>query len=627
MPGLCFFNELLHKQADGIVSKKSPGKREIHIEGAKAASKTDLRRTMLLLAGIMFLTILIYSNSLSNTFINFDDPESVFNKYIREINVANLIHYFTTPVQYMYMPLAMISYAVDYQIGKLDPFIYHLDNLIIHLCCVVLVFLVIRRLTKKSRTALFASLLFAIHPVAVDTVSSIATRTNLLITLFFLAALLCYSFYIEKNRVRYLILASLSFLLAAFAKSSAVILPLVLFLWDYFYDRPLHKKLVVEKIPFFVISLLFGILTLVMRVDVGNSISFNLIDRVFMFFYSLLDYGIRLFFPLQLSMSYAYPVKNGMFLPIQFYLAPLILALAVWGLWKLKVSKKILIVGLSFFVLNVVLSQSVLLIDNFMANRYVYLSYLGLYLILAETGDGVLSNFREGWKSRMRVIWVLASLILVVGFSLLTYARNFVWHDTMTLLDDVIKKQPGQAWVYSTRGLTKLEADDFEGARADLDISLHIDPDFAPSLNYRGIVNYITHDYQAALSDLNKAISNDPNDKAAYRVRGKVKMAMQDNLGAMDDFNRAIALNPQSDARFWRGFLKSMLGDYQGAHADFSAIIAYVPDDGRAYFWRGMVEQNLNDQAAADADIAKAQSLGYQPSDGQAGLDTDDVQE
>jgi tetratricopeptide (TPR) repeat protein len=490
-----------------------------------------------------------------------------------------------------------------------------------------MVFWVILKLTKKSRIALFASVLFAIHPTNVDTVSSIATRTNLLVTLFLLAALLCYSLYIEKNRARYLVPACLSFLLAAFAKSSAVVLPLVLFLWDYFYGRPLDKKLVIEKIPFFVISLLFGILTLVMRVDIGDSMSYSLIDRVFMFFYSLVDYGVRLFFPLQLSMSYAYPVKNGLFLPIQFYLAPLVLALVAWGLWKLKVSKKVLIVGLSFFVLNVVLSQSVLLIDNFMANRYVYLSYLGLYLILAETGDSVLSNFRSGWKSELRVVWIIAAVILVVGFSLLTYNRNFVWRDTMMLLDDVIRKQPGQAWAYSTRGLTRLEADDFEGAREDLDRSLLVDPNFAPSLNYRGIVNYITHDYQAALTDLNKAIANDPNDKAAYRVRGKVKMALQDNQGAMDDFNRAIELYPQSDACFWRAFLKSSLGDYQGALADFDAIITFAPDDGRAFFWRGMVELNLNDQAKANADLAKAKSLGYQPSDSQAGSITpDDVQ-
>jgi protein O-mannosyl-transferase len=593
--------------------KKSPKERQTDIGISKGLHEGDLRRDLLILAGIVLVTILLYSVSLTNTFINFDDPESVFNKYIRQINIDNLIHFFTTPVQFMYMPLAMISYSVDYQIGKLNPFMYHLDNLLLHLACVVLAFFVIRNLTKKSNMALIVSALFAVHPVNVDSVASIATRTNLLVTLFYLAALLCYGLYIEKGRVRFLVLSSLSFLLAVCAKSSAVVLPLVLFLWDYFYGRKFSIKLLIEKIPFFIVAFFFGILTLTMRVDVVRSVQYGPIDRVFMFFYSLTDYVIRSLFPLQLSMSYAYPIKNGPFLPILFYIAPIALALIVWGLFKLNVSKKVLIVGLAFFLLNVALSQSVLLIDNFMANRYVYLSYLGLFLILAGISEGVLRMPHTGWRSKLRVAWVVAGIVFIVGFLILTFSRTFVWHDTMTLLDDVIKKQPGQAWAYSTRGLTKLEANDLGGAREDLDRSLAIDPNFAPSLNYRGIVNYLTHNYDEALIDLNKAISNDPKDTAAYRERGRVKMALQDNRGAMDDFDRAVSLNPRSDARFWRGFLRSSQGDNLGAISDFDAVIAYTPDDGRAYFWRGMVELNMNDNKAADADMAKAESLGYQP--------------
>ncbi len=595
------------------MSKKRPGKRGTSIAVTKGSLVNDLRRDVWILAGILLLTVLIYSSSLSNTFINFDDPESVFNKYVREITLDNLIHYFTTPVQFMYMPLAQISYAIDYRIGKLDPFIYHLDNVILHLACVILVFHVILKLTRKSRIALIASAIFAIHPVNADSVSWIATRPNLLATLFYLGALLGYSLYIEKNRARYLVLSCLSFLLAALAKSSVVVLPLILFLWDYLHDRRLDKKLLIEKIPFFVVSLLFGILAMTMRVDVVRTMQYNPLDRVFMFFYSLVDYAIRLLFPLQLSMSYAYPVKTGAFLPIQFYLAPLVLALAVWGLFKLKISKKVLVSGLSFFVLNVALSQSVLLIDNFMANRYVYLSYLGLYLIVAETCICAWNGFRAEWRKKVQVVMVVAGFVFVAGFSLLTYTRNFVWHDTMTLLDDVIRKQPNQAWAYGTRGLTRLQADDLEGARKDLDQSLSIDPNYNPSLNYRGIVNYLIRDYQAAMTDLNRLLANEPNHAGAYRIRGKVKMAQQDYEAAIDDFDRAIALYPKSEARFWRGFLKSSMGDYPGALADFDAIIAMAPDDGRAFFWRGMVKLNMKDQAAADEDLAKAESLGYQP--------------
>ncbi len=610
------------------MSKKSPKKQKI----AKGAPQTVLHRDLWLLGGILLLAAVIYSNSLANGFIYFDDPESVVNNpYIRQISLANLIHYFTTPVQYMYMPLAMISYAVDYQIGEIDPSIYHLDNLILHLGSVILVFWVFLLLTKKSRLALFVSLLFAIHPVNVDSVAWVATRPNLLATFFYLGALLGYSLYLEKNQARYLALACLSFLLAASAKSSAVVLPLILFLWDYFYGRKWEKKLLIEKIPFFVISLLFGILTLTMRTDVGRlaQYQYTLFDRVFMFFYALVDYCVRLLFPLQLSMSYTSPVKNGSFLPLQFYLAPLALALIVWGLYKLKVSKKVLIVGLSFFVLNVVLSQSVLLLDNFMANRYVYLSYLGLYLILAEINERVLSVSLVGWRSWLQVAWAPALMIFGAGFSLLTYNRNFVWYDTITLLDDVIQKQPGAAWVYGTRGLVKYHTYDLEGARRDFDQSLQIDPNYAPSLAYLGVLNYQSHDYQAALAEMNQALAIDPGLSGVYQDRGKVKVALGDNQGALDDFNQAIAINPQAvETYFERGVLKNSQGDYQGALADFNTIIDLasnydldlVPKYDAAFYMRGLTKLRLNDKTGACADMVKALSLGYQPPDDQIDL-------
>lgn len=611
------------------MSTKSPKKQEINIKVAKETPSIGLRRDMWLLLGILLLTIFIYSNTLRNGFVYHDDPESVVsNPYIQQISLENLIHYFTTPVQYMYMPLAMVSWAVDYQIGQLNPFIYHLDNLILHLGCVVLVFGVFQRLTKNSRMALLVTLLFAIHPVNVDTVAWVATRTNLLATLFYLGALLCYSLYIEKNgQLRYLALACLSFFLGASARSTAVVLPLILFLWDYFYGRPWSKKLLVEKIPFFVVALFFGMLTLTMRTDpigVPHADQYNLLDRVLIFFYALADYPIRLLFPLQLSLVYAYPTKTGPWLPLQFYFAPIILVLIVWGLYKLKVSKKVLIVGLAFFVLNIVLTQSVLLMDNFMANRYIYLSYLGLYLILADINERALGASPTGaspidWQSKLRVGWVAGLVIFVASFALLTFNRNYVWFDTMTLFNDVIEKQPGVAWAYGTRGAFRLHNNDLNGARQDLDQALKLDPNYSPSLYFRANLNYLSQDYPAALVDLDQALAQTPNMASLYRDRGKVKGALQDNQGALDDFNRAIALDPQSDAYYWRAVIKNTEGDYQAALADLNIVIEQLPDYAAAFYLRGIVKLNLNDKAGACDDVAQALSLGYQPSADQAG--------
>lgn len=604
------------------MSRRRGRTRGAAIAVASGAPEAPPRRHLWLLAGILLLAAAIYSRSLSNGFIYFDDPDAVVNNpYIREITPDNLVRWFTTPVQYMYMPLASISYAIDYQLGGLDPFVYHLDNLLLHLACVVLVYRVFLLLTKQSRVALLVSLLFAVHPVNVDSVSWVAARTNLLATLFSLGALASYSLHVEAGRRRHLLLAWLSFVLAALAKSSAVVLPVTLFLWDHLHGRRWERKLLIEKLPFFAVALLFGVLALAMRVDDPPSIHYGAGNRALVFLYALAHYSVRLVFPWPLSANHAYPVEHGPWLPPAFYLAPLLLVAIVWGLRKLEVPRKVSIFGLSFFVLNVALSQSVLLIDNFMANRYAYLAYLGPFFILASVFErawtAAVSAGRSGSRSRPAAVAVLASF--VAAFSALAYARTFVWRDSLALFDDVIRKGQGSAWVYGTRGLVKLHTHDLAGARQDLDESLRLDPSYTPGLCYRGVVNYLTHEYPAALADLDRALAHAPHLPGAYRDRGKVKLALRDEQGALEDFDRSIALDPRSEAHLWRSAVRSDRGDSRGALADLDAWISAAPADGEAFFRRGLVELELNDQAAACADVAKARLLGFQPPEGVAG--------
>jgi len=567
------------------------------------------------LIAILLLAILIYSNSLRNGFIYFDDPELVIDNYfIRQITWENLVHYFTTTVQFTYLPIGLISYAIDYQIGQNNPFIYHLNNLIIHLLNIPLVFWVFLRLTRKSSIAMFVAFIFAIHPVNVDTVAWVATRNNLLTTFFFLAALLSYSFYIKKNfNIWYLVLSCIAFALSVLSKSSSVVLPAVLFLWDFYYDRKWNTRLFVEKIPFMVIALIFGIITLNVRQDVVPPVAYNLVDRFFLFSYSLTDYFVRLLFPFWLSMSYAYPTKVGEFLPWYFYLSPFILGAIVFGLFKLNLTKKVLIVGLSFFVLNIFLSQSVLLIDNFMASRYAYLAYLGLFFILADINERVLAALPEGWTSRLKMGWAILLVFFVVGFSFLTYQRNFVWKDTISLFDDVLLKQPNIPWVHSNRGVAKYKNNDFQGALEDFNYSLRLDPTFSLSLYYRGVINYLSGDDDAALADLNQTLALVPDFAIAYTDRAKVKLAKQDPEGALADFTQAVTKDPNFvDAYFNRGSLRIEMGDYQGAIEDFDTTIYLYPDYAAAYYLRGVAKSNLGDPTACD-DVRTAQSMGYVP--------------
>jgi tetratricopeptide (TPR) repeat protein len=313
-------------------------------------------------------------------------------------------------------------------------------------------------------------------------------------------------------------------------------------------------------------------------------------------------------------MSYAYPVKNGDFLPPYLYFAPLILVLIVFLLYLLKVPRKILIVGLSFFFINITLSQSVMLIDNFMANRYAGLAYLGLFLILADFSERIMNAPLTGWQSKLKIGWVALLVVFAVGFSWLTYSRNFVWKDTVTLFDDVIQKQPNLAWVYSNRGIAKYMVGDYDNALKDFNQALVIDPNFTLSFYYRGVLEYIAGNYQVALEDLDHTLYNDPLFADGYLQRAKIRIELNDTQGAMDDLNQTLALDPyMMETYLTRGMLKNNLGDYQGALADFDMLISYEPNNGTAFYMRSIAKRNLNDQAGSCADAAHGVELGYQP--------------
>jgi tetratricopeptide (TPR) repeat protein len=570
---------------------------------------------ILIVSAILMIAILLYSNSIKNGFIYFDDPECVTENYsIRQINWDNIVHYFTTPLQYMYTPVVLISYATDYQIGKLDPTIYHATNLLFHLINIILVYCLFLILTRQFHLSIFIAVLFAIHPVNVDGISWIGVRNNILSTLFYLGSLLFYTYYLKNNlKLKYLILSVFSFLLAAFSKSSAIVLPVILFLWDYYYGRKWKVNLLIEKIPFFLISLFIGIITLQMRTDVSANMDYTLFDRFIMICSSLTAYLYKLIIPFPLSFVYAYPAKNGEFLPPYLYLAPIIFCLIVWGLYKLKISKKVIMVGLGFFLINILLSQAVVLIDNYKANRYAYLGYIGLYFILAELNGQILFSVK-GWRSKIKSIWKPLLVIFVIVFSFLTYSRNSLWKDTVTLLDDVIKKQPDIPWVYNNRGIAKYKDGDYEGALKDFNHTLELDSNFLLSYYYKGVLKEIDRDFQGSVAEYDTAISLDPQFSEAYFGRGKSKLELKDYQGALHDFSKSVEIDAYFvDGYLYRGMVKSKIGNYEGAIADYDMAISYDPEYGDLYNYRGAAKMELKDYQGAINDLNKAIELnqGY----------------
>ena len=220
--------------------------------------------------------------------------------------------------------------------------------------------------------------------------------------------------------------------------------------------------------------------------------------------------------PVDLAFARAYPVKTDGLLPWYVYLAPVGLAVsaalavaaalarAAWWLF-----------GVGFFLVNVVLSQFVLLIDNYAASRYVYLPYVGLFLILADLVERGLRRADPAWLRPARRVhcgaWVCSC------FAVATIVRAGVWRDTVSVMSDSIAKEPGVAFVHNSRGIALYKAGDYPAALADFDRTIQLDPTFTLSLYYRGLIRHANGDHAGALADFDQVVAAYPGFAAGLR--------------------------------------------------------------------------------------------------------------
>jgi tetratricopeptide (TPR) repeat protein len=170
-------------------------------------------------------------------------------------------------------------------------------------------------------------------------------------------------------------------------------------------------------------------------------------------------------------------------------------------------------------------------------------------------------------------------------------------------------KQSADAYYY--RAYAKDDLGDKQGAIADLNQAIAINPQHADTYYNRGNAKYALGDKQGAIADWSQAIAINPQDADTYYNRGNAKYALGDKQGAIADYNQAIAINPQyADAYINRGVVKLDLGDKQGAIADCNQAIAINPQDASAWAARGLAKSQLGDRYGACDDMRKSVSLG-----------------
>ncbi len=496
---------------------------------------------------ILLLTCVIYIPLFTNGFTNWDDNIFVTsNELIRSFTWSNIFTWFTQPFVGQYQPLVLLSFALDYSINGYDPLIFHITNLLLHLVNTFLVFRFIDLLFKNTFIALFTSLLFGIHTLNVESVAWITERKNVLFTLFYLWSLLCYLKYLDKNKFKYFLYTLILFVFALASKSAAVTLPVILVLIDYTYKRAHFKRLIIlEKLPFFALSLFVGIFTIIAHQQYGaltNATGYSFFMRALISSQALIFYFEKLFLPLNLSAYYPLSsnLKNSLpELIIGFILIYGLIVAAVILAFKKK--NRFILFGLGFFIINLALFIIPAGVPVLTTDRYAYVPFIGIFLII--------SYGMELWitkSSTLKIIGLSLVFIYISTLSVLTFNQSKIWNDSITLWNNVISKTGETSFPLMKRGIAYRHLDDFEKSLKDLNKSIELNNKYPVVYENRGYIFLLQKDYQKAALDFEQALKMDPQSAYSLCNLGLCSLNLEEYDKALTLLNQSLEIEPKN---------------------------------------------------------------------------------
>ncbi|MDX9906819.1 MAG: tetratricopeptide repeat protein, partial [Bacteroidales bacterium] len=577
--------------------KKTPRSNKIRVPGNSPFSGKDRWIIIGALLIILLISLLSYLPVFQNELLTYDDQAYIQNNPM--VYSMDLKEIFTQNVKSNYHPVTILVLALEYRMFGLDPTGYHVFNLILHLVNTLLVFYALWLLTRKAGIALVASLLFGVHPLHVESVAWVAELKDLLYTLFFLASYIFYLKYLDDKRRTSYALALGLFLVSLLSKAMAASLPLVLILTDSFKGRKIDRRSLIEKIPFFLLALVFGIVAVAAQKSSGAAdiVDLNFFQRIVFACYGFISYLFKLVVPVNLSAYYPYTIGSGGTIPLLYYIFPVLVAgLVVPVYFSLRFTKKVIFAA-GFFLFTVFLVLQLLPVGGaVMADRYAYIPSIGIFYLAGE-------GFNYLWNRKQKLVSVILLGAFTIFFAITTYSRSSVWKSDLTLWTDVLEHDPSVKIAYINRGNAFKNERKYDRAVADFSRAIEIDPGFALAYFNRGSAYEDAKKADLALADYNKSIELDPELAQAYNNRGNLFAGQNKTDLALADFEQAIRLDPgYSQAYNNRGSLYANTNQPDRALADFTKAIELNPNNSKAFNNRAniAVSRKKYDQAIED---------------------------
>ncbi|OQB53031.1 MAG: TPR repeat-containing protein YrrB [Deltaproteobacteria bacterium ADurb.Bin151] len=622
-----------------------------------AAQQKKLIPILICLA-LAILTVAAFWQLRDCGFINMDDGLYVYrNAAVQSgLNANNIKLAFSPELAKLsghWHPLTWLSWMLDHELFGLNPRGYHLINLLLHLVNTLLLFLVLRRMTKSLWPSAFVAALFAIHPLHVESVAWIAERKDVLSTFFWMLTMGAYSYYVESPGLKRYVFVVLFFVLGLLAKPMLITLPFVLLLLDFWplrrfqaikpgdrvqaevpklltsekqkkksktkqitketlevqksaapeYSRSRIFPLLWEKVPLFALAILSSVITYFAAQSAGaveSTEALSLGVRIGNAFVSYIAYIGKMIWPSNLAIFYPHPLGVILWQVLGSVLLLAAITLAVF--WKLRrfpylATGWLWYLGTLVPVIGIVQAGS-----QAMADRYTYVSLIGLFMIAAWGVPELLKT----WRYRKEILLAL-SILIILGLSTKTWTQVGYWQNSFTLFDHVLKVTDRNWLAYNNRGTAYKDLGNYRQAIEDFNKAIEIKVNYADAYSNRGAAYKGLGNYGQAIEDYNKAIAIKPDEAMAYSNRGNAYKGLGNYQQAIEDYNRAIEMKPDEAMAYGnRGVAYKGLGNYRQAIEDYNRAIEINPSYVDAYMNRGVAYGILGNYRQAIEDLNKA---------------------
>jgi tetratricopeptide (TPR) repeat protein len=521
---------------------------------------------------ILFVGILAYSKTFHVPFV-LDDRISIVENHV----IKSLSGFFANNAGFHYNPrrfVGYLSFALNYRLGGLDVTGYHIFNLAVHLLTSILLYFFViftfktPALEKSSLAksapviAITAALLFVAHPVQTQAVTYITQRLASLATMFYLLSV---TFYARARLMQCLgsgrrwvfLHFSLAFAaasLAMFTKEIAFTLPIVILLYEFYFFPGNDRKKLLALLPLIMTMLIISFTMINTQASVGELLAdidaklayASPLPRTTYFLTQLCvitTYIRLLILPVNQNLDYSYPVYDSLLDPRVFTSAVLLLGLAVAALVMLQQSRRnhepalrLISFGILWFFITLSVESSFIPITDVIFEHRLYLPSIGIFTAVATTTALII-----GHRHRMHAT---AAVAVALFLAVVTWNRNLVWGDEVTLWRDTVSKSPLKARPHNNLGEGLSRQGKLDEAMGEILTALVLSPNNAEAISNLGSALMEKGDEEAAVKQLQKAAKLNSALFAPHYNLGIIYRQRNDYDMAIEQLLLALKINP-----------------------------------------------------------------------------------